>query len=69
MPEQPTPGQVAYAAFTRVFDPQQVQWHTWPDVPRKMQLAWEAAAQAAITHWWQAHEAVICGPDEEEETP
>lgn len=48
MPASITPGQMAYAAFTRVFDPQHVQWRLWPDMPRKMQLAWEAAARAVL---------------------
>ena len=59
MPETPTPGQLAYAAFTRVFDPQHVQWRLWPDVPRRMQLAWEAAARGVL----EAHASLcpICG--------
>jgi hypothetical protein len=68
----PTPGQVAFAAYV-------AKRHDFEDLGASYihhlymryqtllpeeQAAWEAAAQAAITAWWQAHEAIICGEED-----
>lgn len=66
MPDTPTPGQVCYEAYVTARHGYAVL-RPWPYLPPARRAAWEVAAQAAITAWWQAHEAVICG-DEEEET-
>lgn len=59
-----TPGQVAYTAYWRSANPR-LEGYPWATMDAGEQAHWEAAAQAAITAWWQAHEAVICGDEEE----
>lgn len=50
MPDQPTPGQIAYAAFW-AHDLPDVRGDAWETMDPLTQARWEAAAQAVLT--WQ----------------
>lgn len=59
MPD-PTPGEIAYAAFVACLAPR-VPWdaHPWAELPPATQRAWEAAAEAVLLETCQAALGVV----------